>query len=355
MFSFLKSLFGIGSVLGVDIGTTSIKIAEIVQASPKPRLKNYGILKTYSHLDRFNSAIQTNSLKIAEQDTADLLKKIVKKANFNSREAIASIPIFSAFITLLELPIISDEEIQKTMPFQIRQHIPLPITDVTIDWMKVGEREEGEQRKQQILFISVPKEIIQKYQNIFRLAGLRLKALEIESLALTRALMRNNIKPTIIADIGGYSTNITVVDNGYLKAGIFTDFAGASLTQAIANGLGISPKRAEELKKRKGLKATGGEYELSTLPQPYLDVIIKEILKVKDNYENNYNIKIEQVIFSGGGANLLGLKEYFEEQSRMPVIIRNSFADLSYLSDLQVYINELGPELAVAIGLGMKI
>ncbi|MEK7636061.1 MAG: type IV pilus assembly protein PilM [Patescibacteria group bacterium] len=353
MFSFLKSIFGFGSVLGVDIGTASIKAVEIAKSSPKPRLKNYGVLHTYGHLDRLNSAIQTNSLKISENDTAELLKKFIKKAKFNSRNAIASIPAFSAFITLIEMPIMSEAEINKSMAFQVKQHIPLPISDVAIEWVKIGERDEGGALKQQILFISIPKEIISRYQNIFKMAGLNLMALEVEGVSLVRALAVEP-KTTVIADIGAYSTNIIVTENYFLKSETITDFSGVSLTQAIANGLQISPKRAEELKKMKGLKATGGEYELSTLPQPYLDVIIKEIIREKDNYEKNYNNKVERILLSGGSANLIGIEEYFEKQLNAPVDIGNPLARLSYPSEINLLARELGPELAVAIGLGIK-
>ena len=353
MFNFLKSLFSFGSVLGVDIGTASIKAVEIAKNSPKPRLKNYGILNTYGHLDRFNSAIQTNSLKISENETAELLKKLIKKTKFSSRNAIASIPAFSAFITLIEMPMMSEAEINKSMAFQVKQHIPLPISDVAIEWIKIGERDEAGSLKQQILFISIPKEIISRYQNIFKMAGLNLMALEVESISLVRALAIDP-KTTIIADIGAYSTNIIVTENYFLKSEATTDFSGTSLTQAIANGLEISPKRAEELKKTKGLKATGGEYELSTLPQPYLDVIIGEVLRAKDDFEKNYDNKVERVLLAGGSANLIGIEEYFKEQIDVPVDIGNAFARLSYSSEMNILAKELNPELAVAIGLGMK-
>ena len=68
--------------------------------------------------------------------------------------------LFAAFIALLELPIMSDADITKTMSFQIKQHIPLPISEVAIDWLKVGERKDEEVIKQQILLIPCENEII---------------------------------------------------------------------------------------------------------------------------------------------------------------------------------------------------
>jgi len=349
MFDFLSR-----STLGVDIGTASIKIVEIAKSLPKPKLKNYGILRSRTYLERPNSAIQTNSLKILEKETADLLRILVKKAKFKSRNAVASIPSFSAFTTLLEMPIMSGVDVSKTMPFQIRQHIPLPVSEVVIDWNKVGEREDEEGLKQQILMIAVPIEIKNKYQNIFKLAGLNLKSLETESVSLVRALAAADPSPALIIDIGAYSTNIAVSENGFLKTNFFSDFAGASLTKAIANGLNIGVKRAEELKKERGLMGGGGDYELSTLSEPHLDVIIEETNRAKNNYEKSFSRKIERAIIAGGGANLPGIGNYFEKRLGMATTIGSAFSRINYPPEIGLFSKELGPEFAVAVGLGLK-
>lgn len=348
------NIFGSRSILGVDIGTASIKIAEISKSSSKPKLKNYGILKGYSYLERPNSAIQTNTLKIAEKETAELLRAIINKAGFKAKEAVAAIPSFSCFTAFLEVPRMSDIDMAKTMPFQISQNIPVPISEAAIEWLKLGERETEEGIKQQILIILIPKEIIEKYKTIFKLAGLKLLSVESESLSLVRALIGEDPTPTLIIDIGAHSTNIVIINEKSLRVNRFADFAGASLTRAIAKGLNINVKRAEELKIRKGLKATGGEYELSTLPQPFLDAIINEAVKVKEEYEKKSGRRIERVILAGGGANLIGINEYVEKQINLPIITANAFLQVSYPKELELLIKELGPELSVAIGVGIK-
>lgn len=354
MFNFIKSIFGSNSILGVDIGTTSVKIVEISKSSSKPKLKNYGVLRSYGHLERINSAIQTNALKIAEKETAELLKTLINKAGFKAREAVASVPSFSCFTVFLEVPQMSDIDMAKTMPFQISQNIPVPVSEAAIEWLKLGERKTEEGIKQQILIILIPKEIIEKYKTIFKLAGLKLLSVESESLSLIRSLVNADLTPTLIIDIGAYSTNIVIADERFLRANRFTDLAGTSLTQAIANGLNINIRRAEELKTRRGLKATGGEYELSTLPQPFLDVIINEAVKARNEYEKKFNRRVERVILAGGGANLIGINEYVEKQINLPIITANAFLQVSYPKEIELLIRELGPEFSVAIGAGIK-
>ena len=118
---------------------------------------------------------------------------------------------------------------------------------------------------QQVLLVSVPNEHIQKYKNIFRNAGLNLVAIELEGFASSRVLTGDSDKTTLIVDIGSRSTTIAVAKSGFLKFTGQTDFAGASLTQTIASGLNIRVRRAEDLKKLRGLKAPAGSmnYPLS--------------------------------------------------------------------------------------------
>ncbi len=355
MFNLLGSLTGLQSYLGVDIGTTSIKMVEILKGRRQPKLQNYGILESYGHLERLNDAIQTSSLKIMEKETANLLKLLLDKLKIKTRQAIASIPAFSAFVSLIEMPTMSEADTAKTVSFQIRQYIPLPASEVAIEWIKVGEREdESGFTKQQIVIISVPNEQVKKYQNIFKLAGLKLRALEMESLSLIRVLIGKDPTPTLIVDIGSRSTNIAAVDQGSLKYNYQTDFAGGSLTQAIAAGININIRRAEELKKQRGLLGAGGEYELSTLTLPFLDAIINEVKRARISYEKNQERKIERVILAGGGANLLGIDKYFEEQINLPIIIGNPFSKIEYPSRIEPVVKELGPSFSVAIGLGIK-
>lgn len=350
----LSKFIGSKSYLGIDIGTTSIKAVEISQGKTKPELKNYGMLENHGHLERLNNAIQTSSLKISETDAAELLKVLLKSCNFKTDQVIASIPSFAAFITLLEIPQMSDVEITASMKYQLSQYIPLPVSEVTIDWVKVGERQDEQGFiKEQILLISMPNEIIKKFANIFKLAGLKLRALEVESLSLLRSINFEDDVATLFVDIGARSTNIVVAEQKALKYNYQTDFASANLTQVLAGGLGLNMKRAEKIKKEKGLMDSRGS-EISTLMMPFLDAIINDIKRVNNKYEQNFSSKIQKIVLSGGGSKLLGIDNYFASQFNLPVSIINPFLKVDYPQSIEPLIRDLGPSFSLAIGLGIK-
>lgn len=353
----LKEVFGKQPYLGVDIGTTSIKAVEVSPPATggQLQLSNYSILETFGYLDRFNEAIQTSSLKLLEKETATYLKTLIAHSGFQTNTVIASLPSFSAFTTLIEIPAMSDGEIGNVMKLQAKQYIPLAIEQVVIDWQKVGERrDERGVAKYQILLISVVKEQVERYQNIFKMAGLRLEALEIEGISMARVLAAHAEEPVLIIDIGSRSTAFAVAQKGFFKFGGQTDFSGGSLTQVIANALNISAQRAEDIKVRRGLNVSGGEQELSTLMEPILDVIINEAKRIKANFESSYKMKIVQAILTGGGANLIGIESYFGREIGLPMVKANPFQDLGIPPALAPLTKELGPLLSAAVGLAVK-
>ncbi len=345
-----------GSFLGIDIGTTSIKVAEIERGKQRPRVVNYGVLESSGYLSRANQALQTSGLKIFEAEAVNLLTTIVKQMGTSTKNVVASLPPFSVFTVVLDFPAMAPAEIEKSMAYQAKQYVPLPLSEVALDWLKVAEYEDDRGfAHQKILLISVPQEQIKKYQRMFAGAGLALKALEIESLSIAR-IFGNDATPTVVVDIGSRSTNIVFLENGKLAWNSQSDFASASLTQALATSLSINPLRAEELKKERGILGTGPNFELSTIMLPFLDAIINEVKKAQYTYAQQFPMakKTERMILCGGGANLLGIEKYCEREFGMPVVKAAPFTRFDYAPELQPIVAELNPTMSIALSLGMK-
>ncbi len=353
--SFRQKVFP--SYLGVDIGTTSIKVVEVKQGKNIPAITNYGLLQSSGYLLRSNDVLQTSSLKLFSENIIELLTILLKKMKPKTNEAMASLPAFSVFMSVFEFPEMSEGDLEKNLTYQARQYIPLPVSEVAIDWMRVGEREDERGLKfQQVLLISVPQELIRKYQLIFKSVGLNLRLLEIEGLSLGRSLIGNDHTPAIVVDIGSRSTSISFFENSRLKFNLQSDYAGASLTQALSSSLSINPLRAEELKKEHGIINVGSNYELSTIMMPFLDVIINEVKKAQFNYQSQFLAphKTERLILAGGGANLAGIEKYFEKEFNFPVIKASPCLKFEHPPEIEPLINELNPTLSIALGLTLK-
>ncbi len=351
-FEDIKTFFSSKHILGIDIGTSSIKLIEVEREKDTLVLKNYGILRTKEYLERGNAALQTSSLKLSEAEVIPLLKVLLDETKPKTRRVVASLPAFGVFFVPIEMPLISPAETEKSIAFQARQYIPIPIQEVTIDWVKIGEFDSDRGGKfQRILVTGIPNSLIAKYKTIFKAVGLKLNSLEVETNSLARALTKKGELPTLLIDIGAESTAVTVVNEGIVQEVSNVDYAGITLTQALARSLDISVTRAEELKKRRGLSEKEGEYELSTSLYPFLDVIIQECGRLKTSFEKKSGIKVRTITLTGGGSHLIGMDEYFKSQMGLPIQHPGVIDFLKHTPELDPLRNVFDGDLAVVSGL----
>jgi Tfp pilus assembly PilM family ATPase len=147
-----------------------------------------------------------------------------------------------------------------------------------------------------------------------------------------------------------------VAEKGAIKFSVQTDFAGASLTQALSSSLAVNPLRAEELKKERGIIGTGPNYELSTIMLPFLDAILSEVKRADFSYHAQFAgaPKIERAILTGGGANLLGIQKYFETQLGMPTVKASPLLKFDYSPILTPLVTDLDTLLSTALGLTLR-
>jgi type IV pilus assembly protein PilM len=354
IFNFLRGR----TVLGVDIGTSSIKIAELKEVKGKITLSNYGILETKAYLNHPNRAFQTSSLPLDEKVVAHYLKVLLKEMKTKSRIALSSIPSFTSFSTVIDMPLMSDKETEKAVMFQAPQYLPFAKGEALIDWIKTKEFETKEGKKYQSIFvIGISQKVIESYKKVFKEAGLKLVALEFDGLAFLRALIDAGDKDTVIVDIGGEETEIFISSSGSLMYAGGTSYSGIHLTQAIARSLDITPLRAESLKRSSAslIEENGKSFsEFSFLLTPFLDVILQEVNHIIDVYKRKYGKMIERVMVVGGGANLNGIGKYFASQLGLLEAKPNIFRKVDYNIKLEPISRNLNNELALAIGLAQK-
>lgn len=355
-FQDLRRFLKFREVVGLDIGTAGIKLVRLERQGDSVTLAGYGILETTQYLERGNAALQTSSLKLTERGTAEHLAVLGRETGVAGLSAVASIPAFSVFTAPLEVPLVDAEETARLVSFQAKQFVPLPMSEVSVEWTKIHEFDNPRGgRFQRLLVTAIPNVTIQLYQRLAKAAGLRLVGLELEYQALARAVAEPSDGPFLILDIGAESTSLTVVDHGVVRERGQTDYAGAALTQALARSLGVSSLRAEELKRRRGLLSASGEYDLSVSLTPFLDVILQECVRVRGSFEQAYRASVGSVMLVGGGSDLPGIHEYVASQLSLPVARPAPLRTIAYPPSLEPIKKSLSNHLALSVGLGMKL
>jgi len=353
-------LFKSKGKLGIDIGTSAIKIIELEKEGGRFALKNYGLFE-FKNAESVSAAAESkqaqNILKLPDGEIIWGIKEVLKKAKIKATDAVASIPSFSTFATAIEMPYLSEKDLASSLPFEARKYIPVPLSEVVLDWSIIDiPKDPVDSTKQntvEVFIAAVPKDETIRYQRIMQGAGLNLRALELENSALIRALLGNDLSPTAIVNIGGRSTSIVIVNRGYERVSHSYEVGGFEITKSIARSLNIGLEKAEELKKKLGLKEID-ENIINSAMKSLIDMMVFETRKTITNYEETKNQKISRILLVGGLTNMPNFANYFQQKLNREVFIGNALARVVYPQTLSSVMQELSSTFAVATGLAMR-
>ncbi len=357
---YLMTFFGFGKKthLGIDIGTASIKIVELEVNGGRPELKNYGIFQLESADEAVNVAQDGSQSKVAhfsDDDIVAAIKDLIKRMGSKSTEVAMAIQSFSTFSTIISMPYLSEDEIDKAIPYEARKYVPLPLESVVLDWSiaSVNKGGAGQEPSVEVFLVAVPKTETKRYQEIAQKAGLQLKVLELENSALIRALVGNDLSPFAIVNIGGRSTSILIVDGGVERVSHNYEVGGFEITKAIASSLKVSLRRAEELKRSFGVQQVDNNV-INSVMSSLLNMMVFETKKTIHSYEEQRKRKIAQVFLVGGMSNMPKFVDYFSEKLGMAVAVGNPLARVGLPKEVEPLSFEINTKCAVALGLAMR-
>ena len=338
------------SQLGLDIGSSNIKIVQLRPDNDRFVLETYGIVNvSYQIANKESSAVI--------KPVAEVLTELMRRAGVTTNKVVASLPNNSVFTSVIELPKIPDDELKKAVEFEAKKYVPLPLSEVALSWSVIDEKKTKKDiglganlpEKIKVLLTAVPSVVINNYIQLFKLCGLEASAIEIEALALIRSLVGEDSVNCILIDIGAKSTSVNLVENGYLRLSKNLNIGGDSITLTLAKSLSVNYNRAEQFNKDFGLS---GNTQLPQVMRPILDIIRNEAGQLINLFESRGRT-IDKVIISGGGSRLPNLKEYLSTLGK-PLVSANPWSHVVAPDKLKAVIEPLGLNLAVAMGLAMR-
>jgi len=335
------------SKLGIDIGNSAVKIVELEQEEGRFKLKNYGIFPLNQPLaEKSERNIYLEPLTAPAEDLAEAITKTIKEAKIEANQAYFSVPVYSSFTTLIKLPSLPQSELASAVSFEAKKYVPVPISEVVIDWSTVNLSES--KTEIQVLLVAVLKQTIEDCNKIIRLTGLKLAGIETETFSLTRALVGNDKSSIILVDTGARSSNISIIDKGFIREVHNLEIGGVKISRAVSQNLGVSQEEAEKLKLKEG------EPKVKEAIDSVLDSIILEVKKVIESYQKKSGRRIEKCILTGGGLEIPESLEYFKGKLNIEISWGAPFTRVVFPPLLNPTIKELGPSLAVATGLAMR-
>jgi type IV pilus assembly protein PilM len=355
--SFLSNLLGgkkkNKSVLGLDIGSSSLKVVQLRKDRGVAVLETYGELSLGPYAGgEVGQATNLPADKIAEN-----LKDLLREANVTTIDSGVSIPFSRSLLTLVELPRAKTPEEQKTIvELEARKYIPVPVAEVQLDWFLVPDPiSEGKEQPQKVkvLIVAVHNDELKLLQRVVAGAGLTTNFYEIEIFSTIRSVVDEPVKPVMVLDIGASATKVYVVEHGVVALSHNIPQGGQDVTRTISSAQGMPFARAEAAKKEHGFSIEGAAYDRQTLELTYSH-IFEEAKRVLTQYETNRGVPVSGIVLTGGGGVTKKLGDYANKFFAIGVHVADPFARTQAPAFMRPVLAEIGPEFAVAVGLALR-
>jgi len=333
---------------GLDLGSSSIKIAQLRELHGSPSLVTYGDIEVASNLLSSDSEIDQNRV-------SELIKQLAQDAKVTTKNVVASLSASQSYTAIIRTPKLSHSELAESIKFQADKVIPMAMDQVKLDWAVVGEVPETDEVD--VLLVAAPNNTANKYLNIIQKAGLELLALEINPIAQSRSLIGPADKPKciIIVDIGSVASDIAILSNTVPQLVRSVAIGSKALNRVVSQNLGIDAGQADQFIKKFGMDQTKIEGQVFKTLKPVVDHLVEEINKsITFFQEKNPTQRVEKIILTGGTTALPGLPLYLANATGLTIEVGNPWQNISYPKELESSLAGLSLSYATAIGLAMR-
>lgn len=369
MFDWLKKNFSLSvfapppqSVIGVDIGSSAIKVVQLKRQRGVATLETYGEIA----LGPYAGLTVGQATNVGPDVVSQALSDVLKEASVTSVVGGMSIPFTSSLVTMIKMPALEASQLNKMIPIEARKYIPVSINEVSLDWFIVPEEDQGllstgerkargigsAVRQTEVLLVAIHNDVLNRFNQIIQTAGLKMGFLEIEIFSGIRSVVSQTAAPLAVIDMGAAKTKLYIVEYGIIKNSHLINRGAQDVTTAISSALNIPTGKAEELKREWGL--THSDEAVRRAMQLPLEHIFAEANHVLRNYQERSGRSISSVTLIGGGAVLKEVLPFAQKQLEMEVKLGDPFAKVETPAFLRDVLKEAGPEFAVAIGVALR-
>lgn len=355
------------SVVGIDMGSSSIKIVQLRKKAGKAVLETYGELA----LGPYAGTEIGRATSLPNDKLVEALKDLLKESNVTTKSAGISIASASSLLSFIRMPEMDQKQLATMIPIEARKYIPVPITEVALDWWIIPKEENSfsefekppsqsmpgeapKEKGQDVLLVVIHNDVLNRLNQISADAQLDTSFYEIEVFSSMRAVVDQSLESVMIFDMGAGSTKLNIVERGILRSSHTINRGSQEITLAISRSLGISVGDAEHVKRTIGLSPEPDNKNVKEIISLNLDYVFAETNRVIGSYERKYGKSVSKVILTGGGTLLKGFLDLARSRFQTEVVAGDPFTKTEAPAFLEPVLRTAGPEFAVAIGIALR-
>ena len=335
--------------IGLDLGSTAIKLVELLPAGGD-KWKLAAAASAASPL----AGVITSQTDMG--GLTAVVAKLVKESGAKSKRVVTALPEEQVSSHIVEMPMMSDSEVEQALKWQVEQYIPIPVEKAV--WSHQVIRRDLASGGMEVLLVAVAKNLVNMIVAVVEKAGLEVVAVDTELGATVRCEIDSKFPLSIILDIGSKTTDLGIVRESQLVFSRTVPTAGEAFIRSIETGLGLDKGQARQYLGSYGFSADKLGGKLVEVARPVLAVIATEIKKTSDFYVSKHpGENIRMVVLSGGMAVVPEIAPALSSMLGIEVAIGNPLArlDIDNKSKKAAKITPAeGPFYGVAIGLAMR-
>ena len=340
------------TVVGIDIGSSSMKVVELKQSKGVITISTYGEVQLGPYANReIGESVSLDTLK-EQQALVDIIRESAVKA----RNAVFAMPLSSSFVTNVSIEADADADLSALVRIEARKVIPASLSEITLDWAEVEMTKTElatEQNKRNVLIAAIQNSALERYKILMQFAGLVKPPTEIECFSVIRSLFTSEEEDIAIIDIGAVSAKLYIARKGLLMRMHRIRAGGAVASKQISQVLEVDFETAEKMKYAADRKNSSFA-ELKRAHDSSYDRAFREFRQVLTEYEEKTGITLDSVHLSGGGALFPGIDTHLSQAINREVIPANPFSKVAYPAFMEDIMDEIGPSFTVALGAALR-
>lgn len=339
-------------LVGVDIGSTSIRAVEVTGVGTKhPSVSRFYTFPLPEGAVKNGEVLEVNTVAAA-------LKQLWSAARFSSKEVVLGVGNSKVLVRDLTVPKLSPAEIKESLPAHVQELLPVPVADALLDFYPISEGMSDNGPVVNGLLVAAIKESVLTNVKAVLLAGLTPVGVDLIPFALTRltspARMMGNVAHV---DIGARTTNVIVTSSGVPQFVRIIANGGSDLTAALVDRLDLDVPEAENLKRSLGLGGVSvrpENVEAVTIIREVTGNLLNSLKNTLGYFANTrHNEPYSGIVLTGGGAQLFGFADALSEMTRIPVVLGDTFGSIDVSRDAAKGTqSQLGMNVALGLALG---
>jgi len=347
-------MFGMGKskgLVGLDIGSSSVKAVELKKKGDGYELLNLGV-------ENLGQDTVVDGAIMDAISVATAIEKIFTDNKIKTKDVATSVSGHSVIVKKITITAASEEEVASAIEYEAQQHIPFDLADVFKDYQILGPASSGSGFD--VMLVAVKREKILNHTNVLSQSAKTPVVVDIDAFALQNAFeISYDPAPELMVallNVGASIMNINIVRGGVPLFTRDVSVGGNQYTDTLQKELDLSFEDAEKLKQGQEIPNIQADQRTPHI-RSVSEILLLEIQKTFDFFRQTASTEnIQQIYLAGGTAKIEGLAESMNEEFKIPVEILNPFQRIEINSTKfdSSYVNDLAPRMTIAVGLALR-